>query len=1182
MKRNHSAKEADAVRENLKEIRRVLHSVDGDNAAALECLRELAERRNWTWARLSGADIGDLVTRVNNDTETLLLEFGLDRNVTLDDIWLVSSDSNRRIRNVETVQRTLSTKLDLQTLADQIQGKDDIGDRPWRRFLDATDCFQESASTRYVLLTDSLPPGLEDRVRGMGLVPWTAIIDFDTSPDSGGLFSAIKPTLSDRRTVLRVAGNQVPSLHPRDHTLWIHARGYEGASSTRDDGTYRSWNRLRSSSLTRSFESITQAISPNPIICVVIWNDDSLHQYVETTLSIIDRTMGDLTRYVFVSETKDCLASLAKTYGEQSTGFDVFPMSMASLSSAFQVLLDTNAPSVGERCVLPTSDGTPASVDRQDRIWLEQELELVHYDVGLDGPDDPEPYRKGADITWRDINLNHDCARDLHTDLHARVAQDLRDRRAVRVNLVHSPGAGGTTVARRLLWTLREQYPCTVLRHSVGTTQTVERLRWIHKHTNSSQLLLIDGSSITDGQADDLYEAVGAEQLPVAMLIVSRQFAFSGSPPIARRSFRLRPTLSDSEFDRFISAYGLSRMDRRGALAALRTGSRPEQQTAFYVGLVTYGREFNGLSDYVISRLHGATAIQRKVLLFLAFAHHFGQQTLHSQLFAGLLGVPRNRPLDLEHYLTPSMLELLYKENSESWRTIHDLIAEEVLQNLLAPQSKRALWTHRLSECSREFAHFLRGEWQFVGKEISELAQRIFVYRDNSGILGTEMSSTKKFSQLVELIPTEEGRLELLRELTLAFPEEAHFHAHLGRFCGLSGRFDEAQSALETAIALNDRDSVLHHMMGMIGRHRLYLLTEKQPPAELDDVIAFAIQASEAFEKARELNPESEHAYVSEVQVYIRLLDFAGRRRGGRSEVVAAAVSHGVLRDALDKAESLLEQLRLQRGGSQPSNYELDCRAKLDAMYGNDEKALQAWDSILGRPDQSYKPSVRRQVVRTLLRRSGGEWVTMKEQSVSRCVRLLQENLDDAPADATSLRMWLRAVRHLKPVPSVESVLEKIALWRAHSDSLDAAYYQFVLYSLLALDGSVLSTREAERALSQSQELSKYRKRRTWSYEWLGRGRGIQQLVHQFELGEWDATEEFYPNRSRLHRIVGHVDSIDGPQRGIIELESGQKAFFVPARTTLVQDRDMNTKIDCYLGFSYDGLRAWDVRTTEQ
>lgn len=47
---------------------------------------------------------------------------------------------------------------------------------------------------------------------------------------------------------------------------------------------------------------------------------------------------------------------------------------------------------------------------------------------------------------------------------------------------------------------------------------------------------------------------------------------------------------------------------------------------------------------------------------------------------------------------------------------------------------------------------------------------------------------------------------------------------------------------------------------------------------------------------------------------------------------------------------------------------------------------------------------------------------------------------------------------------------------------------------------------------------------------------------------------------------------------GAIYYRRGVGAFFVPAKSGFHFGRDENRLVDCYLGFSYDGPRAWDVR----
>lgn len=442
-------------------------------------------------------------------------------------------------------------------------------------------------------------------------------------------------------------------------------------------------------------------------------------------------------------------------------------------------------------------------------------------------------------------------------------------------------------------------------------------------------------------------------------------------------------------------------------------------------------------------------------------------------------------------------------------------------------------------------------------------------------MLGTERAAQRRFSQLVENIPSDHGRVEVLRYLTDCFPLEAHFHAHLGRLLSLNGEYDKAFECVERALSIEGDDHVLHHMRGMILRQRLKMGVDARIPIER--LIDIAKGAAHSFGEARRLRPDQEHGYISEVQALIDLVDYAGRenRRDVVRDVLAKSATDPFLRTALERAEDLLDQVHRLYAGELPSQYFQTCRARLEIFYGNYQTALQAWDALLSRPEAA-KPPVRRQIVWTILRRRGGVMENIPSRETERIRRLLEENLQEEVNDSTSLRLWLRAIRQSQMPPSLDSIIEKVGYWKANTGSLDAAYYLYVLHTLRALEGSAQGAADAERALEECRQFARLRRDRTRSFEWLGEGAGVEALVHQSRLGVW--RDDFWDSAGVLARLDGRISSIGGPQKGYIELGGGVEAFFVPAKSGFQSGRDENVSVSCYLGFSYDGPRAWDVR----
>lgn len=1042
----------------------------------------------------------------------------------------------------------------------------------WQSFLDTVGSFADDRTL--VLIAEPLHEANPKLIAGLGFAPWSAVLDLDHDSDHGGLLAAASAPLESHRSLLRVVLGDRPEIHKRIGTLWFFVRGTSRLAHTLAITDDREWLRKYGREVDDQMTALSRAISPSVVTCAVLWSGHAFTRELRTSLDSLEKAFGDQAEFVFVTTDAKSVELLANEHDGR-----VIEITPENLGSGILDYFGSHLGAITERCAIPTRAGAPHPLDVRDRLWIEEELEIVHLDIATKGDDTPDAYRKGAPIMWRDLSLHHDCEREIAHRVRRRVEEDLRARRTTRVNLIHAPGAGGTTLAKRVLWDLHREFPCFVL-HRLSPEHTGARLAKLAGLTGHSLCLLVDGSEHQQSEIDALFDLVKGQQIPVVIFQALRQFSMLATPEDKQRTFHLKQQLDPSELDRFVAAYASAVSSRSAALRGLTADPDPRAHTAFYIGLTAYGREFRGLPNYVQQRIADLKPAQRTIIEYLSLAHHYGQQTVPEQAFAGVLGLPRSRKVRLQEYLSDATRELLMQETNGEWRTAHEMIAEELLVQLLSPGHpvRRGLWHQSLSEVAVRFAWFLRGEWQTIGERLTEIAQRVFVFRDSASLLGTESAATTKFSRLLEDIPTPEGKLEILRTLSLVFPDEPHFHAHLGRYCGLTGRFDEAIDAIERAIRLNERDPVLHHMRGMIYRYKARSLMENDRGTSLDQIVKEVQLANESFAQARELDPENEHAFISEVQLILLLLDYAARLSRQAIQVfVYSPSAHPYLRECLERAEDLMDQLRDHRRGESRSNYEIDCRAKLDSMYGDFARARQGWDNLLARPDVVKLP-VRRQIVWSMLRQAEDDWGMVEPKRIRRCVELLEENLKDKPDDNTSIRLWLRAVRHMSHPPTVDGVIEKVTHWRANSGALDASFYLFVLHAIRALDGSHMAVADAERALEECRSLARYRRDRTRSFEWFGKGEGIARLKHQSELGEWDRGSNFYPRIDLLERVCGLVRHIDAPQKGTIETDMGLQVFFVPAVAGVEMGRDENIAVSFYLGYSYDGLRAWDVQ----
>ena len=1042
----------------------------------------------------------------------------------------------------------------------------------WSHFLEAVHRFERG--TTYLLAVDRISSKTESLVHALGLPPWRAVIDFDPNSEASGFLSRIAGTLGSQRVIHRVVRRQY-EVQPEPGTHWFFARGLSGRQDTVSEGDHRTWLRAYKQELGRQLERVAGSVSPSPVVALILWADVHLRHHLRTLIEELHGAFGEALEIVIVASDESSFAGLA-----EDGGATFVRMNLRSLCSGVAVHYADLRGGDDERYILPASSRAPIEVAADDWLWLSEDLDLVHKSIGLAGDDEAKEYRRGADITWRNLHLQHDCDRDITPMVRSQVEADLRRRQTVRINIYHAPGSGGTTVGRRVAWDLRNTFPVGILQRCTPG-DTAERIAKVAALTETSVVVVVDGGQHSEREIDDLYELLKANQTPIVLLQVLRRFQSQQSE--GKRQFWLGASLTYTEADRFRDAYAKAVPARSAALTRLAGERSNQQRNAFFFGLTAFEQEFRGLRPYVKNRIAGLTDEQQRILVYIAIAHYYGQQSVPGQAFASLLGLPLSSKLDLKAAFSNEAaraLELLIVNPQTEWRTAHHLIAHEIMQQILAPkgsQEYETVWRQNLSSWSENFASFCQGDEGPTSDRLLELVRRVFIYRDNVEVLGTERAAQQQFAQLIDDIPSPQGRIKVLEHLTDCFPLEAHFHAHLGRLLSLSGEHDRALVCLDFALSLQQDDHVLHHMRGMMLRQNMQAEAGEEVP--ISRLTEIAKEASESFEKARQLQPDQEHGYISEVQMLIRLVDAAWKDKGKDviRDVLAQPNTDPFLKRALEKAEDLLDRVHHLYVGEHPSRYVLSCRARLQTFYGDYQTALQSWDNLLSRPEVT-KPPVRRQIVWTILRRGEGDWNKITKRETERIRRLLEENLEEEINDSTSLRLWLRAIRQSQTPPSLDSVIEKVSYWKANTGALDAAYYLYVLHTLRALKGSSQGAADAERALEECRALARFRRDRTRSFEWIGPGDGISTLVHQSRLGDW--AEDFWESAAALTRIEGRISSIDGPQKGSVELSGGVKAFLVPAKSRFQASRDENALVNCYLGFSYEGPRAWNVQRT--
>lgn len=1063
---------------------------------------------------------------------------------------------------------------------DTIIGSESNSYPPNDNLLSAMEHF-DSDKYFYFLITSPIN-STNSNLNNFGLVNWTFVMDFDPDGQNSGILSHCKDTLEKNRSLHLVVKGESPSIHSTYGTYWYFASGLSGRNETLlPDKTKTTWLKNYKRDFEKQIDNLLKSLgNKKPIKILVLIENNSISDYLRVIFDSLISTFQDSLSFLIVSPEKySSLETIAPDYS-----IDYIQMPLLHLCQVFENCQHDLLNLQNNGYFIPSSSGTQISIEDKKIPWLKEELEIVHLGVGTTTPVQDisnKEFLRGHEISWENLKYQHDAERDETKKLEDLVLEGLKNRKHLRINLYHIPGAGGTTVARRILWNRHKQYPCVVLQSMKDPLETMARLSYLYEISQSSMVLLIDGGLISDRQSEALYEKIASSHLPVIMLQVLRNFDLP-SPNSSQKNTRLLyDKLSKDEKDNFYHI--LSKEISKDKINELNQELK-NNCTPFSLGFITFEKEYIGINNYIKYRLENISKAHKQIIKFLSIAYYYGQRGISPQWFFDILDIPANRYIEPEKVFNNSrIVDLIVCDELKRWRINHFIFAEKCLSYLLAPhefgKNNEHIWKQNLSDIAKEFISFCRGNINTSPSDESlEIMYRVFYFRDNSELLGTEKSSFSKFIEDIE-----NGKLEVFRYLTEIFPDQSQFWAHLGRFYKIIKHdADKALGAIDHALSLNDNDNLIYHMKGMaIGQKISNLIHDDKTKDKsiLYQIISESEKASHCFSKCRELNPVDEFGYISEVQMIIKVLNYAGKYYNNRPiDAITSLDCPNWLRESLENASYLLAQVRRIRQETQRNKLEISCQAELDVINQDIAIALQKWNNLLERNQISPldKVSIRRSIVYTRLKQAKHKWNDLNDKHIDRIVELLEENLKQGNSDK-DLRLWINAIRVCSSPPYLERITEKISYWKNNTNSLDSVYYLYILQVLQVLSGSQTDFVKAEANIKECHDRSRYIKNNTLSFEWLGNGDGIKQLIHQEFLGEWDKNNTFWSKTNVLKRVNGVISSIEGPAKGYIEVEgTGLKAFFVPGKD--YQKGSFESKnVTCYLGFSYSGLRAWEV-----
>lgn len=1056
-------------------------------------------------------------------------------------------------------------------VAISIQAGAQVAGNRWQEFWDACDRFDTQRNT-YILVTDAGVRGLgNDSLAALGRLPWSFIIDLDIHSESDGFLTYATKPRTRGRSLRKASYNNIPKdINFLEATCWLSAAD----SQSRD---FSAWRRRYLKVIRDLCDNLRKSSPPSPVMVIFLKYDTSI-EYIREIWGALDEILGDAAEYVIVDNKpiQVDFISANKNINCQLADVSYCLLQMIGVDGKQDhVFLPSRMKEGDEKCFVLLAD--------EDLNYLKEDLEVVYDEADwIERPDykPGEDFWRGYQITWTELAMDADIRRDVAEAVKSDILDYLKNKRSYSISLCHAPGAGGTTIARRIAWDLRDIFPVLVIKRL--SQHTADRIARVYDITSLPILVIVEAAIVSEQDRTWLYTELRARNVPIVFLYVLRSVR-------PRGEHYVDGVMSVSEAKRFFDKYQkIAPTDR---ISILRKLAESEEfrgaRSPFFFGLYAFERDFVHIPDFVRAHITEISAGARKALGFIALITRYSQAALLTTLLAKMLGLPKQKAFRLSSAFGDEASRLLLARDLRV-RILHPLVAEEVLRQLMAPegiqQSTPSDYKLKLADLAASFIQDLAKVADTDNEDVLSLMEQLFIHRE---AWDDALDRRRHFSELILDIPLESGQNRVLNELVTYFPTQAHFWNHLGRHHMYVMRSDykQAENCLLKAIDLEENNDIHHHALGMVYRFevrsRLSNMQPKDTHQERDfaEIFALTEQAEQCFKQSRNLDPETNYGYVTNMQLLIEVINRLFSLSGNKTyaEFLASTNNTAIWsRDKVPQIELLLrEARRLYVEETTVSSYVRECEAKLMGIYDNLESMIESLQAILQR-DSARKIPIRRLLANTYYakKRHVGNLTTKDWAKIQ---NLTSANLEEDPGNGRDIWLWFQSARSLPKFDMLDAMTH-IGSWALREESVEAEYYLYMLHFLRYQQGILADHRLVKQHIERCKQLaSKYRLRRTTSYYWLARHPDSCPIIEHHELGDWDKEQRFFKNTKPLCRITGKVGQIAPHSQSGTLLIGDIEAFFVPAVSKLLPGKDENKRVSFFLGFSYDGLRAWSV-----
>ncbi len=1035
-------------------------------------------------------------------------------------------------------------------------------------------------------------------------IKWDFVFDFDANSENNGLIDAINSVGYFPQAIHQIIHTsddkgKVTATFPNNTTFWYFTQGNVGrqkslVKSAKIVDWRTMYSRYTQDLMIKYYEN-NYSRSHNPIKVVILSKDIERIKDIIYAIKGMNQSLN--IEFVFANEDNIQVQSLIDEISGKRIdipshtlidGLREIKGLMFSANNTNEIYLPCHS-SKGKSIILPNSDV----------LSVKQFFQIIHLDMlkGTEEQISEKSFYQGRGISWKELDNRLDVDRNITKDI-IRAVKSLLEKRAESeiIYLSHYAGVGGSTVAKRVAFELYTEYPVLFMNETISSfseTLLVEKLLKVFQTTELPTLVVVDNSNITRQQIEVLERVTGNRLAKTVFLLVESTFS---EPKQEKNKYYLPSALDSKEIERFYTKFVNEYPSKKDNFDELLKQNY-NSLNPFYFGLIANEEEYISLDNYVLRRIEGITDKETDLLKLLSFCQIFAKGKLREVshfIISNFLEIDEDFIRLKKHTQNLKIHDLIIETDNLSWKTIHPIIAHTILKQTMGINETDNINIYALKDFAIRLIKSLRNISDHRNEEVLELLHNLFIQRgDDYNIEGEEadtdfsdnLYNRKLFSKFINDLENNNNRIEIFEVLTTEFPDEnAHFWGHFSRLYSINKDFESALKTVEKALEI-DEDFIFYHIKGMCYRTELYRLKDKcwgnrdEAKNHNELIRCYFDRASEAFEFAREVAAQKEHGYIAFIQMAIQMIEF----EYSISELKTQSKDYTQFITTNTWCRNLLVQANEVINEYQDNNQEFynprikEKQIQLLKFFGEKEQMINAWNSLLDKKEFDQN-SVRRQLSYALLAKNEFDWEKAKGKDLNRIIEHIEENLKNK-VEVRDLRLWFEAARRTNT--STHEIIKKVEQWEFQKPSVDTAYFLMCLYAIQAINGVKSGVDNYEKYQRKVTDRINTPYSKVFCVEWVGLANDNAILLNNKQVGVWLRDKQFFEKEpDSLMRLKGKVIKYISRTQGYIEIENvGIQVMYQPAHCNhYSDDAQKGTRVEFYLGFNYDGARAFEVK----